>query len=377
MAWNEPPPGGGRRKDPWGNRQSEGGPPDLDQVVRKLQEKLGGLFGGGGKSWSGLGAIIGLLVLLLIVWDSAYIIQAPERGVVLRFGRYVDTLEPGLHIRWPQPIEFVEVVNVEVVHSIEHKAAMLTQDENIVDVQLAVQYKIKDVKDYKFKVLGPEVTLQQATESAVRAVIGKNTMDFVITEGRAEIAAGVKDLIQEIVDQFKTGLAVTSVNIHDARAPEALLTAFDDAIKAREDEQRFKNEAEAYRNDILPKARGGAARVKQDAEAYRSRVVAQAEGEANRFSKLLTEYEKAPAVTRQRLYIDSMEAVLSTAQKVLLDTKSGNNMIYLPLDKLHEGRELAGSGRTGAASSNAQQATPLTSEQDLRNQASARNRGER
>ena len=346
MAWNEP--GGHRGKDPWGDRDREGGPPDLDEVAQKVSDKLGRFFGGRGGGEGSAGVwLVGLLVLAAyLVWDMCYIIQPPERGVVLRFGKYAATLEPGLTLRLPRPIEFVEVANVDQIRSVNHKASMLTQDENIVDIELAVQYKIKEVKDYIFNVLAPDMTLEQATESAIRRVIGKNKMDFILTEGRAEVAAGIKDVIQDTLDEYQAGFQITSVNMQPAKPPEEVKSAFDDAIKAREDQQRLINEAEAYTNDIIPKARGAAARLIEEANAYKARVVAQSQGESNRFSQLLTEYEKAPAVTRQRLYLDAMESVLANSSKVLLDTKGGNNLVYLPIDKLMEQRredEQAGS----------------------------------
>lgn len=378
MAWNEP--GGGRGKDPWGNRGSDGGPPDLDQVVRKLNEKLKQIFGGVGSgpgNWAAPLAIAAVALVILLVWSSAYIVQPPERGVVLRFGAYVTTLDPGLHLRFPPPIESVKIVNVDQLRSVEHKASMLTQDENIVDLQLAVQYRIKDVEQYLFKVVGADLTLQRVTESAIRAVVGQTTLDDAITEGRERVAAGVKELVQSILDQYQAGLQVTSVNVQDAKAPEEVKSAFDDAIKAREDEQRLKNEAEAYQNEVVPKARGGAARVRQDADAYRSRVVARAQGEANRFNQLVAEYDKAPEVTRQRLYIDAVEGVLSSATKVLVDVKGGSNMIYLPLDKLMERKEgAAQAAASGPPDQHPDARQPLTSEQDLRTQA-GRTRGSR
>lgn len=342
MAWNDP--GGNGSKDPWGNRNSDSGPPDLDEVVRKMQDKLGGIFGSGGGR-GGRGAVpgggsplvwVGLAVGLaaFILWEIAHIIQPAERGVVLRFGQYVDTLEPGLNIRLPRPIEYVEVVDIDQIRSVSHKALMLTRDENIVDVELAVQYRIKDVKDYQFNVDGPDATLRLATESAIREVIGKNDMDFVLTEGRAETGIMVKDLLQAMLDQYRAGLQVTSVNMQPAKPPEPVKSAFDEAIKAREDEQRLINEAQAYRNEVLPKARGRAARMREEAAAYKDRVVAEAEGDASRFVQLLGAYQRAPGVTRERLYLETVEAVLGNTTKVLLDAKSGSNLLLLPLDKL-------------------------------------------
>ncbi len=360
MAWNEP--GGPKDKDPWGGQGGEQGPPDLDEVVRKLQDKLGGLFGGkrggasgsgaaggGRKPFAGIGA---LLILALVVWavTGFYIIDEGNRGVVLRFGEYQTTTDAGLHWHIPYPIETVEVVNVEAIRNVEigyrsggggqgvrkvpKEALMLTQDENIIDIQLAVQYKIKNAKDYLFNVRDPDMTLHQATESAIREVIGKSTMDFVLTEGRSEVVARTEQLTQEILDRYKSGLLITSVNMQDAQPPEEVQDAFNDAIKAREDEQRLKNEAEAYANEILPKARGEAARMLEEASAYKAQVVARAEGEASRFLQLLEEYQKAPEVTRERLYLTTLEEILEKATKVMLDVEGGNNLLFLPLDRL-------------------------------------------
>ncbi|GAB6043918.1 FtsH protease activity modulator HflK [Endothiovibrio diazotrophicus] len=368
MGWNEP---GG--SDPWGGGGNRGGgdqgPPDLDEVVRKLQNRFGGLFGGGrGGQGGGGGAALGglslLLVVGLVVWAASgiYIVDPAERGVVLRFGKYTETTEPGPHWHLPYPIESVSKVNVDRVQSIElgfksagrtessvlNESLMLTQDENIVDVRLAVQYRIKDARDYLFELRAPDDTLRQAAESAVREVVGKNKMDFVITEGRSEIAARTKELMQEILDRYKSGLVVTTVNLADAQAPDEVQEAFADAIKAREDEQRFKNEAEAYANEIIPKARGAAARQLEEARAYKESVTAKAEGEADRFSKLLAEYHKAPQVTRERLYLDSVEKVFSNTSKVVVDVK-GNNLLYLPLDKGSPQRDAEAAARAAAS----------------------------
>ncbi|MCB1874605.1 MAG: FtsH protease activity modulator HflK [Chromatiales bacterium] len=364
MAWNEP---GSGKKDPWGGSGGDQGPPDLDEVVRKLQEKMGNVFGGkggksGGSGSSGGGGnpinTLGFKVavgVLLIVWlfSGVYIVDEGKRGVVLRFGEFVDSTTPGPHWHIPSPIETVEIVDVEQQRYVEvgyrsggrrqaegsvpREALMLTEDENIVDVQLAVQYRIKNARDYLFNVIDPDLVLRQATESAIREVVGKSKMDFLLTQGRSEIVADTKDVLQRTLDTYESGLQVISVNMQKARPPQEVKAAFDDAIKAREDEQRQKNEAEAYASEVLPKARGGAARQLEDANAYRSQVVAQAEGESARFTKLLTEYEKAPAVTRERLYLEAIESVMGSTNKVVMDAKGGNNLLYLPLDRLMQG----------------------------------------
>ena len=352
MAWNEP---GGDNKDPWSGRDKEKGPPDLDEVIRSMQEKLGGLFGGssgGGQSGNPLPGLGLIILVALILWGLTgfYIVDAGNRGVVTRFGAYTETTMPGLHWHMPAPIEAREIVNIEqqrfleigyrsggrqqAIGSVPREALMLTEDENIVNVQLAVQYQVKDAKDFLFNVAGPAESLKQVTESAERGVIGNSSMDFVLTEGRTEVVTDIKGSIQEIMDSYKAGILVTSVNLQDAQPPEEVQAAFEDAIKAREDKQRFINEAKAYRNEVLPKARGAAARQVQSAEAYKSQVVSRAEGQASRFDQLLTEYEKAPEITRKRLYLESIEAVVSKTNTVMVDVKNSNNLVYLPLDKL-------------------------------------------
>jgi len=358
MAWNEP--GGQKDKDPWGDQNKDQGPPDLDEVVRKMQEKLGGIFGGkrgggsGGGGFKGASAGIGIIALVIVVlWAATglYTIEEGNRGVVLRLGKYLETNEAGLHWRIPYPIDTVEVVNVEEIRNVEigyrsaggtgqgiqtvpREALMLTQDENIIDIKLAVQYQIKDAKDYLFNVRNPDQTLHQATESALRETIGKSKMDFVLTEGRSEIVSRTEEITQDILDRYGSGLMITSVNMQDAQPPEEVQGAFNDAIKAREDRDRLKNEAEAYANEVLPQARGQSARMLEEANAYKSQVVAQAEGEASRFTQLLTEYKKAPVVTRERLYLDAIEEVLDKSRKVMLDVEGGNNLLYLPLDRI-------------------------------------------
>jgi len=348
MAWNEPG-GGNGPKDPWGNKGgNQDGPPDLDEVFKKLNDKVTSLFGGkGGKSGGsgrasaggakGIGFIAGLLLLLWAL-SGIYIIDEGREGVVLRFGAFERITEPGPHW-YPRFIETVEIVDVEQVRSINigatsYESLMLTQDENIVDIQFAVQYKVSNSKDYVFNVRDPDTTLRQVTETAMRETVGKNNMDFVIKDGRVQVATRTKDLMKEILDSYKTGLIVTNVNMQNAQPPEQVQHAFSDAVKAREDKVRLENEAEAYYNDIIPKARGRAARMEQEAAAYRDEIIAKANGETERFLKVLTQYKKAPVVTRERLYLEAMESVLGNSNKVLLDVKKGNNLMYLPLDRL-------------------------------------------
>ena len=352
MSWNEP---GGDKKDPWSGRNDNNSPPDLDEVIRSLQEKLGGIFGGGSSGGTsegpGLKSLGFLAAGALVLWGISgfYIVDEGTRGVVTRFGAYVDTTTPGLNWHIPGPIESAEIINVDqqrfievgyrsgsatAVGSVPKEAMMLTKDENIVDVRLAVQYQVKDAKDYAFNVLDPNSTLKQVTESVERGVIGASNMDFVLTEGRSEIVMAIKSEIQSVMDAYKAGILVTSVNLQDAQPPEQVQGAFEDAIRAREDKQRLINEAEAYSNDVVPKARGAASRIVQESEGYKVKVIAEAKGDVSRFGQLLVEYKKAPAITKERMYIESMETVLERSNNILVDVKGGNNIMYLPLDKL-------------------------------------------
>ncbi|QVL49371.1 MAG: FtsH protease activity modulator HflK [Thiocapsa sp.] len=355
MAWNEP---GGGNKDPWsGKGGGEQGPPDLDEVVRKLQERLGGLFGGnkpsgGGASGGGGGfnlpggdfssRAIGIIAgILLVVWlaTGIYIVEPAERGVVTRFGAYVDTTGPGPHWHVPWPFETVVKVNVDEISTFSHSASMLTQDENIVDVELTVQSRIQDAADYLFQVANPDQTLRDATVTVVRVTVGGSKLDFVMTEGRGAVAVTIQERVQALMDQYRSGLLVTSVNMQPAKPPEQVKAAFDDAIKAREDKERLENQAEAYANEVLPQARGEAARIIADARAYRDQVIARSEGETARFTAILTEYLMAPEVTRQRLYLETMEQVLGDSNKVIIDVEDGgNSLLYLPLDQLMKQR---------------------------------------
>lgn len=353
MAWNEP--GGSGNKDPWGNRNNQSGPPDLDEVIKKISNKISGMFGGrksGGSGGNGIGGgssangSIGLGVIAAIagvVWilSGIYIVDEGKQGVITQFGAFKSITNPGPHW-YPRFIQAVDIVDVEGSRSINlgrkaSEALMLTQDENIIDVKFTIQYKVKNAKDFLFNVRDPDSSLVQATESAMREIVGKNEMDFVLKEGRPEVALRTERLIQEILDGYKTGILVTNLNMQDAQPPEQVQGAFDDVIKAREDRETKINEAEAYANDILPKARGKAARLVEEATAYRDQVIARATGETNRFTKILKEYERAPKVTRERLYLETMEMVLGESNKVMIDVKKGNSMIYLPLDKMTSG----------------------------------------
>ncbi|MEW8680756.1 MAG: FtsH protease activity modulator HflK [Candidatus Thiodiazotropha endolucinida] len=348
MAWNEP---GGNGKDPWSGKGGDQGPPDLDEVVKKLQDKFGGIFGGGKPSrggssvggGSGPGSkSIGVIVAIgLIVWlaSGIYIVEPAERGVVLRFGAYSETTQPGPHWHIPFPVERRILVNVDQISSFRHKAQMLTRDENIVDVEFTIQSRIQDAADFLFQDRDPNKTLRDATETAVREIIGKSDLDFILTQGRGAIADRIMQGAQGLIDVYKTGLIITSVNMQPAKPPEQVKSAFDDAIKAREDKEKLENQAEAYANEVVPKARGEAARRTADANAYRDRVIAEAEGDVSRFLAILKEYRREPEVTRERLYLDAIESMLGQSSKVMLDTQDGNSLMYLPLDKLIQGDE--------------------------------------
>lgn len=345
MAWNEP--GGG--KDPWGNRGDQG-PPDLDEAFKKLQSQISGIFGGGSSGGGGGGAGINLrflgliLIAVLIAYGlmGLYQIDQGERGVVFRFGAVRDSVvNPGLH--WNPPlIDVVEKVNVTRVNSHSHQALMLTEDENIVDVSLTVQYVVSDPMAFLVNVKTPTRSLTQATESALRHVVGSSVMDDVITAGREAIAVEVQERLQAYLDNYGTGIRLDKVNIDRSAPPSQVADAFNDVQKAKEDEQRFINEANAYAESIIPEARGDAQRIIEESNAYRDRVVARSEGEANRFDKLLAEYQLATEVTRDRLYIDAMETVLGNTTKVMVAVEGGNNIMYLPLDRLAQ--QATGSG---------------------------------
>jgi len=354
MAWNEPGNNeNGNDKDPWGGGRKGGnqGPPDIDEVVRNLTKKFNSLFGGGsggsrssGSSSSGngglsAGIIAGVVAVVAVIWGFSgfYIVDEAERGVVLRFGRVLDlTVQPGLH--WNPPIvDEVSLVNVSELNAKTYEnRAMLTTDENIIDIAVTVQYLIQDPVKYVIAVQDPELSLDNASESAIRHVVGGNFMDQILTTGRDRIADDVHERLQDYMNVYNTGIFVSQVNVVDAQPPDAVRPAFDDVIRAREDEQRVQNQAQQYSNQIIPEARGEAQRRIESANAYSAEVVAEATGDASRFDQLLTEYLKSPEVTRQRLYIDSLEDVMTASSKIMVDVEGGNNMLFLPLDKLME-----------------------------------------
>ena len=347
MAWNEPG-GKGNPNDPWGNNnrgnnnRGGGQPPDLDEALKQLMDKLNGLFGNGGNqggqnnSGSGGGGfliIAAAIVAVLGLTNAFYTLDETERGVVLRLGEYHVTENPGLRFKIPLVDEVIPV-NTTGVREVEVRERMLTEDENIVAVELSVQYRVTDPVSYALRVESPERTLTSAAESALRHEVGSTEMDPILTVGRGLLADQVKIRLQDYLDRYQTGMVLTTVNIKDARPPSQVKAAFDDVQKAKQDKERFINEAEAYANAIVPEARGRAQRQLEEASAYKERVVARAEGEAARFNDLYAEYQKAPEIMRERLYIDSITQVYNNSSKVLVDVEGGNNMMYLPLDKL-------------------------------------------
>jgi membrane protease subunit HflK len=380
MAWNEPGGGDNKPRDPWGG--GDQGPPDLDEALKKLQEKIGGLFGGGGGGSSGgssalSGAMFGVIAAgALLVWAlmGFYQIDEQERGVVLRFGKYLETVQPGL--QWNPPlIDDVTKVNTTKVRAASFREIMLTQDENIVEVSLSAQYVIDDPTHFVLKVRDPEISLQHAAQSALRHVVGGTTMDLVLTEGRAQIGIDVKERLQDYLNMYETGIGVSTVNVDESKPPSQVQAAFDDVIKAREDEERVKNEAQAYANGIVPEARGGAQRQIEEASAYREQVIANAQGEADRFNKLLGEYRKSPEVTRERLYLDAVQVVYSNTNKVMVDVEGGNNVMYLPLDKMAPAAAGAVPRNLKIDSSNIRELTNAVTEQLRRDAAATGNRG--
>lgn len=376
MAWNEP--GGGNNsnnQDPWGsggnrggNRGGKQGPPDLDEALRKLQDSLNNMFGkkkgggdrgpGRGVGSSGGGIPKGLWVLaalvVLVVWlfNAIYMVDEQEQAVVLRFGEYHRTEEPGLHLYFP-PFERKYQRNVTQVRSYRQQGQMLTEDENIVEVPLAVQYRISNLEDFVLRVEDPETSLRHATESALRHVVGSTSMHEVLTEGREAMGVAVTERLQRYLDAYNTGITVVQVNVESAQAPAEVQDAFDDVIRAREDEVRERNLAESYANAVIPEARGGAQRLLEEASGYRDEVVARASGEAQRFNLLVEQYRQAPEVMRERMYIETLQDVMSNTSKILVSGGDGsNNLLYLPLDKLMErGNSGAGNNRAGSGNS--------------------------
>ena len=364
FSLNDPRWGRGSQDNDQEPRQNDkrpsDGPPDLDQLWRDFNQRLNKLFNGrgggsggdnGGTPGDSRGAgisagIVALVIFFLWLVSGFFIVQEGQTGVVLTFGKLSHSTPPGFNWRWPYPIQAHETVNVSQVRTVEvgyrsnvrnklaRESLMLTDDENIIDIQFAVQYRLKNATDWVFNNREQEETVKQVAETSIREIVGKNKMDFVLYEGREKIAFDTSTLMQQILDRYRTGVMVTNVTMQAVQPPEQVQASFDDAVKAGQDRERQKNEGQAYANDVVPRARGAAARLMQESEGYRSRVVANAEGEASRFTKILAEYQKAPGVTRDRLYIEVMQQIFASTTKVMIDTKSNNNMIYVPLDKL-------------------------------------------
>jgi membrane protease subunit HflK len=369
MPWNEP--GGNKDKDPWSNKPSRGNSSDgIEDAIQKMNDKLGQLFGGGSSNNSNSdgegsggslnkGVVLGLGAIAFLAWlaTGIYTVDSAERGVELRFGKYHQTTMPGLHWHMPYPIDTVEKVDVDrsrTARDASGSTHMLTKDENIISIAVNVQYRIKNPEDYLFNVFLPDyesnqmiATVYNVMRSALREVVGRTTMDSIIGADREKMAPDIQLIMQRVLDDYKSGIDVMKVNVTDAEAPKEVKDAFDDAIRAREDQNRFKNQAETYAKQVVPNARGKAARIIEDATAYRSQAISKAQGESSRFEQLSTAYKKAPDVTRERLYLETMEQVLEGSSKVMIDSKSGNNMLYLPLDKLQ--------GNASASSSNSQE----------------------
>ncbi|MBI4757116.1 MAG: FtsH protease activity modulator HflK [Betaproteobacteria bacterium] len=414
MSLNDPQWGnrGGGNRD-GGNRGGNQGPPDLEELWRDFNRRLSALFGGRGGNGSGdsggrpprlsprqFGGGLGMvLALVVVIWMASgfYIVDASQRGVVLQFGRFLQTTEPGLRWRLPYPVQSHELVNLTGVRTVEigyrgqernkvlKEALMLTDDENIINIQFAVQYILRDPQEYLFNNRLPDEVVIQAAETAMREIVGGNKMDFVLYEGREEVAVSAATLIQQIVDRYQTGIQISKVTMQNAQPPEQVQAAFDDAVKAGQDLERQKSEGQAYANDVIPKARGTASRLFEEANGYRQRVIANAEGEASRFQQILPEYARAPEVTRQRMYLDTVQQVLSSSAKVVVDAKGGGNLLFMPLDKLMQvtgaagqpaeapRAPAAGSGEAAAPVPSGSDATANRSRESLR----GRERGER
>ncbi len=341
----------------WGNKNSNSGPPDLEEMLRRFNAKISSLMGGKGGAGKpssgqpphGFAGGIGLIVaIILLIWVGSgfYIVDAGQRGAVLRFGKNVEITDPGPHWHLPFPVEAVEIVNVSQVRTVEigyrdnvknkilDESLMLTDDENIIDIQFAVQYFVNNPSDYLFNNRDPDENVHQVGESAIREVVGKNKMDFVLYEGREQVTAETSKLMQTILDRYKSGIFISKVTMQNAQPPEQVQASFDDAVKAGQDRDRQKNEGQAYANDVIPRASGAAARLMEEAQGYHQSVIANAEGDASRFKQILVAYQKAPAVTRERMYLDMMQQMLTNVSKVMIDQKKGNSLLYLPLDKL-------------------------------------------
>ena len=385
--WGRGPDNNEQPQNQDGKRPADG-PPDLDQLWRDFNQRINRLFGkrgGGGGSGgeggsmmpdmrgAGIGAgIVAAIIAFLWLISGFFIVQEGQTGVVMTFGRYSHMTPAGFNWRWPSPIQTHEIVNVSTVRTVEvgyrstvrnkvgRESLMLTDDENIIDIQFAVQYKLKNASEWVFNMRDQEDTVKQVAETAIREIVGKSKMDFVLYEGREKVAFEVGQLMQQILDRYKGGVQITNVTMQGVQPPEQVQAAFDDAVKAGQDRERLKNEGQAYANDVVPKARGAASRLAQESEGYRARIIANAEGEASRFKQVLVEYQKAPGVTRDRMYLDVMQQIFSNTTKLMVDSRAGNNLMYLPLDKLiAQSASDAAAGRPGSP---ALAPTPMTTE---------------
>lgn len=350
MAWNEPGNSGDNDKDPWGKKRNEQGPPDLEDIIKNLQNKVTSIFGGrgggggGGRRSDGGGTagVIGVVIALLAIWlvySSVYILNERQNGVVLRFGKYVTTIQPGFTVRLPAPIETVDIVDVQTIQAFNvgqgtDEALMLTKDKNIVDIEYVVQFQVSDAKKYVLNTKNPVVSLEHAAHTAVREMVGQNEMEFVQTQGRTVFSIKAKDRIQEILTRYETGLLITSFEMQKAQAPRQVIPAYEEVNAAQQEKEAEINRAEAFSNTIIPKAEGDANRLLEQAQQYKETLVARAGGDAQRFTQLLTQYEKAPRVTRERLYLETMQDIIGRSKKVIVDLAKGNSMLYLPIDQI-------------------------------------------
>ena len=382
MAWNEP---GGNNQDPWGGRKNNDGPPDLDEALKKFQDKINGLFGGkSGGSSSGGGASVSPAMLLVAFVIAAiayfafgiYQLDEKEQAVVLRLGKFHSIVGPGLH--WnPKFIDRVYTVNTTEERSHPARGFMITEDISIVELPVTVQYNIADIKSFVLNVRDPENSLKQATESALRHVVGSTKLDPVLSEGRQQIAFEVEERLQNYLNAYGAGIQIVNVNVQQGSPPVEVKAAFDDVVKAKEDRERLINESERYANAVVPEAEGRAARIRAEANGYRDQVIARAEGEAERFAQLLTEYNKSPGVTRERLYIDAIESVMSNSSKVMVDVEGGNNMLFLPLDKIVSQAGVTSSGDQGLSQDVLREIQQRVSDEVRRNQVTSSRRGAR
>jgi modulator of FtsH protease HflK len=406
LSLNDPQWGrGSQNNNQDGKKPSNDGPPDLEEVWRDFTQSINKLLGikdggngagdgggqtsnGGGAAGAAIAAVVAGIVFFLWIISGFFIVQEGQTGVITTFGKFSHVTGAGFNFRWPYPFQAHEIVDVSKVRTVEvgyrnnakskdlKESLMLTDDENIVDVQFAVQYKLNNAPDWIFNNRDSENTIKQVAETSIREIVGKNKMDFVLYEGREKLAYDVAALMQQILDRYKVGVQVINITMQGVQPPEQVQTAFDDAVKAGQDKERQKNEGQAYANDVIPKARGEASRLLEEAEGYKSRIVATAQGNAERFRQVLNEYQKAPAVTRDRMYLETMQQIFSSTSKVVMDAKGNGNMLYLPLDKLI-GQTDAGNATGAKPSTPAAQQQEPTQAADVRANKDVRTRESR